>query len=111
MNAGLLLQYMLVAFAVVASAGYVAVKRFPATVRRLRVALALPLLREGRAGWLHGLGRRIAPAPSIGTGGSSGCSASLTPASNWSATVVSKVGLMFITDWTLGGVSRCEARP
>jgi hypothetical protein len=72
MDDGLLLQYVLVALAVAASAGYVAIKRFPASVRKLRVAVALPLLREGRAGWLHGLGRRIAPAPSIGTSGSCG---------------------------------------
>jgi hypothetical protein len=80
MDAGLLLQDVLVAIAVLASAGHVATTRFPATVRRLRVALALPLLREGRAGWLLGLGRRIAPAPSIGNGGGCGACNGCDPA-------------------------------
>ena len=45
MSAGLLLQYAVVALAAVASVLVVLHKRFPGTTRRLRVALALPLLR------------------------------------------------------------------
>lgn len=55
-------QYVVVALAVTASAWVVLVKQFPRTARRLRIALATPLVREGRAPWLRRIGRRIAPA-------------------------------------------------
>ena len=35
-------------------------------LRRLRVALALPLLRAGRPGWMRAIGRWLAPAPASG---------------------------------------------
>ena len=67
MEAGLLLQYAVIAAAVLASAWFVLRTRAPATTRRLRIALALPLVREGRPAWLRALGRRIAP-PATGQG-------------------------------------------
>ena len=42
-------------------------------MRRLRIALAVPLVREGRPRWLRALGRRIAPAASVGDGSCGGC--------------------------------------
>lgn len=73
MDAGLLLQYLLVALAVLVSAWVVLKKQFPGSVRRMRGALALALLKPGRAGWLQALGRRIAPPVSSGGGACGGC--------------------------------------
>lgn len=61
MVAGLLLQYVVIALAVVLSAGYVVKRQWPGPVRRLRIACALSLLRDGRAAWLGRIGRWIAP--------------------------------------------------
>ena len=61
MEASLVLQYAIIAVAVVVSAWVVAKKQFPGPLRKARVALALPLLREDRATWVRGLGRWIAP--------------------------------------------------
>lgn len=68
----LALQYVLIALLVLASAWVVLKKQFPGTTRRVRTALALPLLRSGRAPWLQALGRRLAPPPQSG-GGCGGC--------------------------------------
>lgn len=76
MQAGLLVQYIAVALAVLASAGVVMHKQFPNATRKLRIAIALPLLREGAPGWLKSLGRAVAPAPRAGgkdCGGCDGC--------------------------------------
>jgi hypothetical protein len=74
MSGSLLLQYIVIGLAVLASALHVANSRFPAGVRRLRVSMALPLLRDGRAPWLRALGRRVAPMPSAMAGAAcSGC--------------------------------------
>lgn len=74
MDLPLSLQYAIIAVLVIVSAWVVAKKQFPGAVRRLRLALALPLLREGRPGWLRGLGRRIAPeARASGSGACGGC--------------------------------------
>lgn len=76
MDAGLALQYAVVAAVVALSAWMVLRRQFPAAARRLRVALAIPLVREGRPRWMRGLGRRIAPPPAAGgksCGGCSGC--------------------------------------
>ena len=73
MNAGLLLQYIAIALAVVASIAVVMRKQFPKATRQLRIAVALPLLREGTPGWMKTLGRRIAPTPRGNTAGCSGC--------------------------------------
>ncbi len=74
MSAYLLLQYAAIALAVVASAAFVAKKQFPNATRRLRVACALPLVREGRPGWVRAMGRWIAPPASLtGAGACGGC--------------------------------------
>lgn len=75
MDAGLLLQYLLIALAALASTAFVLHKQFPAGVRRLRIACAVPLVRVGRPPWLRRVGRWIAPAPrAAGTcGGCNGC--------------------------------------
>lgn len=70
MDAGLLAQYLVIALLVLASLWVVMRSQFPATTRKLRIAIALPLLREGRPVWLRALGRRIAPP---GKGGGHGC--------------------------------------
>ncbi len=70
------LQYAVIALAVLVSAWVVFRKQAPNTARRLRIAIALPLLREGRPGWLRAIGRWIAPvsnASADGCGGCSGC--------------------------------------
>ncbi|MFT4257569.1 MAG: hypothetical protein QM599_11500 [Pseudoxanthomonas sp.] len=73
MSASLLLQYGVIALAVIVSAWVVAKKQFPGSLRKLRIALALPLLREGRPAWLRALGRRIAPEARTTRGGCGGC--------------------------------------
>lgn len=72
MDTGLLAQYVVIALAVLASLVVVVRKQFPQATRRLRIALALPLLREQRAGWVKSLGRSIAPAPGARGGGDCG---------------------------------------
>ncbi|KAB8162736.1 hypothetical protein FKV24_018225 [Lysobacter maris] len=73
MERGLLLQYLLIAVAVLASAGYVMQRQMPAFTRRLRVACAVPLVREGRPGWMRALGRWIAPSGTGAAGACGGC--------------------------------------
>ena len=75
MHAGLLVQYVVIALAVLLSAGFVVQKQFPDGVRRLRIVCAVPLVREGRAAWLRRLGRWMAPQPrgGDGCGGCSSC--------------------------------------
>lgn len=65
MTAALALQYLIVAVAVLVSAWVVFRKQAPGAARRLRIALALPLVREGQPAWLRALGKRIAPAPKV----------------------------------------------
>ena len=71
MDAGLLAQYLVIALAVVLSAWFVAKRQFPGAVRKARLAIAVPLVREGRPAWMRRLGKRIAP-PVKSTGGSCG---------------------------------------
>jgi hypothetical protein len=73
MDAGLLAQYIVIALAVVVSAGFVAKRQFPQGVRRLRVACAVPLVREGRPAWMRRLGRWLAPVPTGSGGDCGGC--------------------------------------
>ncbi len=73
MGLSLLLQYLAIALAVLASAWVVANKQFPGSVRKLRVAVALPLLREGKPRWLHRVGRWVAPEPVGGSPACGGC--------------------------------------
>lgn len=73
MAVSLLLQYIVIALAVIVSAWVVAKKQFPGGVRRLRVALAIPMLREGRPAWLRTLGRKVAPEAKSAANGCGGC--------------------------------------
>ena len=73
MDTGLLVQYIVIALAVVASLAVVMHKQFPKATRDLRIAIALPLLREGMPGWTKSLGRRLAPVPRGGGTGCGGC--------------------------------------
>ena len=73
MSTWLLLQYVVIALAVLASIWVVAKKQFPGSVRRLRVALALPLLREGRASWIRSIGFWISPIGRAETSACGGC--------------------------------------
>ena len=80
MSASLLLQYIAIALAVLASMIFVAKRQFPNAVRRLRIACALPLVREGRPACLRAIGRRIAPPASLtGAGACGGCDNCETP--------------------------------
>ncbi len=73
MSASLLLQYALISLAVLISAWVVAKKQFPGSVRRLRVAIALPMLREGRPSWLRSMGRWVSPVAKVADAGCGGC--------------------------------------
>ncbi|TXI47770.1 MAG: hypothetical protein E6Q50_12915 [Lysobacter sp.] len=68
----LALQYPIVALAVAISAWVVLRKQFPRAERRLRIALAAPLVRETRPRWLRAVGRRIAPPPIAAASGACG---------------------------------------
>ena len=72
MHASLLAQYLVIALAVVVSAGYVLRRQFPQGVRRLRLACAVPLVREGRPAWVRRIGRWLAPVSGSGKGGDCG---------------------------------------
>lgn len=76
----LALQYAVIAIAVLVSAWVVFRKQAPNAARRLRIAIALPLVREGRPAWLRALGKRIAP-PSKAADGCGGCSGCDSPES------------------------------
>ena len=73
MSASLFLQYAVIAVAVLLSAWVVAKKQFPGSVRRLRVSLALPLLREGRPSWMRAIGLRVSPVAQAGDTACGGC--------------------------------------
>jgi len=70
-----MLQEVVVALLVFAAAAFVLHDRAPALSRRLRVAMAVPLVRDGRPAWMRRAGQWIAPPrlPSKGCGGCSGC--------------------------------------
>ena len=73
MPAGLLAQYLAIALVVAVSAVFVMRRQFPNATRRLRIAIALPLLREHSPGWMKSLARAIAPAPKAGGPNCGGC--------------------------------------
>lgn len=73
MTTGLLLQYIVVALIVLASAWVVLKKQFPGVLRQARGMIALGLVKPQRAAWLQALGRRIAPPASSGGGACGGC--------------------------------------
>ncbi len=69
----LTLQYVIIALAVTVSAWVVFRKQAPNAARNLRIAVALPLIREDRPVWLRAFGRRIAPTPKTSADGCGGC--------------------------------------
>jgi hypothetical protein len=73
MSTSLLLQYAIIALAVLLSAWVVAKKQFPGSVRRVRIALALPLLREGKPAWFRAIGLWISPVAQSGDSACGGC--------------------------------------
>jgi hypothetical protein len=73
MERGLVLQYGVIVLAVVASAAFVARRQFPNAARRLRGALALWLVRDGRSPRMRAFGRRIAPPARIAGDACGGC--------------------------------------
>lgn len=72
-DGAMLLQYAIVAVAVLSSVFVVVRKYAPQTLRNGRVALARRLLREGRPVWMQALGQWIAPIPLAGGGACGGC--------------------------------------
>lgn len=68
------LQYAVIGMVVAIALWIFAKKQLPGTLRRARVALAAPLVRDGRPAWMRSLARRIAP-PGAGPGGAAcgGC--------------------------------------
>lgn len=75
----LALQYIFIALAVMVSAWVVFRKQAPNAARSLRIAVALPLVREDRPAWLRAFGRRIAPAPTRAGDGCNGCDSGCKP--------------------------------
>lgn len=73
MEPGLLVQYVVVALAVLASVGVVMRKQFPEATRKLRIAFALRVMGQGAGPWRRALGRRIAPVPRAGAANCPGC--------------------------------------
>ena len=73
---GLIAQHAIVVVIVIAAALFVLRDRAPVFTRRVRIALAVPLVREGRPAWLKRAGRCIAPAPTASgaCGSCGGCS-------------------------------------
>ena len=69
----LALQYAVIGVAVLLAAAFVWRTRFSGSWRRTRIALALPLLREGRPLWMRKFGRFIAPASALASGECGGC--------------------------------------
>jgi hypothetical protein len=64
----LALQYAAVTLLVAVSGWVVLKKQAPTAARRLRIVLAVPLVRPDRPAWMRALGRRIAPEPRVGAG-------------------------------------------
>jgi hypothetical protein len=73
MDAGLLVQSLIVGLAVGASVVFVARRQFPGTVRRVRLACALRLRRRPEGSFAHRLGTRLAPAGTARADGCGGC--------------------------------------
>ena len=73
MSMSLPLQYALIAMAVLLAGLFVWRTRFPSSWRATRIALAIPMLREGSPGWLQSVGRRIAPASALASGECGSC--------------------------------------
>ncbi|MDO5609898.1 MAG: hypothetical protein Q4G62_03820 [Pseudomonadota bacterium] len=69
----LYLQYALIGTAVVAAVLFVWQSRFPRAWRATRIAIAIVLLRDKRAGWIKKIGRWIAPAAALKSAECGGC--------------------------------------
>ena len=76
---GLVAQYAVIAMAALVSAWVVFVKQCPQAARRLRVSVAVPMVRAGRPRWMVRLGQRIAPARVEGGDGCGTCSGCAPP--------------------------------
>ena len=68
MDKGLLLQYLIIALAVLVSAWVVLKKQFPGVLRKLRGLLALWLVKPQRSPRLQAWGRRLAPPAASAAG-------------------------------------------
>ena len=62
METPLLVQYIAIAIAAMASIAYVIRTQWPAATRRARIACALTLMGSRRPAWMQRIGRRLAPA-------------------------------------------------
>lgn len=67
------LQYAVIAVAVLLALVFVWRTRLPASWRRMRIGIAIPLLREGRPAWMKRIGRAVAPASALASGECGGC--------------------------------------
>ena len=67
------LQYLVVGAIVAAALWIFARKQLPGPLRRVRLALAAPLVRDGRPAWMRALGLWIAPPVAGGGRGCGGC--------------------------------------
>mgnify|MGYP000641447110 CR=1 FL=1 len=67
------LQYALVGVVVVLALWIFVKKQMPGMLRKARLALATPLVREGRPGWMRALARKIAPPSRAGGSACGGC--------------------------------------
>jgi len=75
MEAALLAQYVVVVAAVATSLAFLIRRQFPAGVRRLRIACAVPLVRERRAPWVRRIGQWMAPKTMPAANACGGCQA------------------------------------
>lgn len=66
------LQYLVIGVVVAVALWIFAKKQMPGSLRRARLALAAPLVREGRPAWMRTLARRIAPPSSAGAASACG---------------------------------------
>lgn len=65
------LQYVIVGLVVLLALWMFLRRQFPGTVRRVRIAIAAPLVRDGRPAWMRQVARVVAP-PASGNGGACG---------------------------------------
>ncbi len=79
MTSSMLAQWLLVSLVLVASVVYLAHRQWPEWFALLRRSLVIWALRPVRPAWVRGVGRWLAPAPTVGglldgsCGGCSGC--------------------------------------
>ena len=76
MDLPLWLQYLVIGLVALVALWMFLRRQFPGLVRRARIAVAAPMVREGRPPWMRTLARRIAPAvraDGSACGGCNGC--------------------------------------